>query len=416
MTYSRFNEQITSLWRGGVIISLSVLAAGLLGGCAHSHPIGSSYNQRLQQITKPITYGQWLPIHTEGCAIVGIGTYLLPQKIVCPAGLTPTHLGLALFDLAHPGIHPLIALQVFFKPTDEKTVFDWARTGNFSPGSEPGYWSSKHEHYLVPATDNRLNGTIKPDYVWSSHFPSEMPLSWRIYGGFDTKRWTYAVTWSGMPIGKNGGDYGPNSPVAGQKRLVSLLVIFQEHHLLQWLPIRFSNHRITAVGQHVLSRPITIPAELKPFAKAQAYFHEGASQGLSRIVIYFPEVEEKAVMKWAQSYPIIVEAGSGAIWTNKGHIFESALVNDNSYLELCEPDSPSLLAWHIYGTFTIDSVPYGIGWNGMSVVTAADLKNNPRAQIFLNGDAADYTGPGSDFEPSSPLPQEKRHVKLSIGF
>ena len=129
------------------------------------------------------------------------------------------------------------------------------------------------------------------------------------------------------------------------------------------LPVIERRHQIVAVGPYLLPEPLVLPPTVTTQPVATGYFSPGPHRALTGVSIFFFENEDKAVLAWAQAFPIVVTHPGTALWQSQHSYF---LVQDKSaagnYVLSGQPISGSEGVWRIYGTFFTQGWTYGIAF------------------------------------------------------
>lgn len=162
-----------------------------------------------------------------------------------------------------------------------------------------------------------------------------------------------------------------------------------------WLPIHEKHNHITAVGSYKLPEAVIVPTGLTPFPKAFVRPPESPQRNAMSMTVYFPAGEELAVMKWAQSFPVIIAASGDFRWVGKK--FRQYIVG--THVSSQPPTEPPT-QWSVGGAVQTSISTYDINWGaGRSDSSSAIRKNFPD----LYGD-------------DSPVKNESRLIFLGVNF
>lgn len=188
----------------------------------------------------------WLPLHEKSHSIVAVGQYQLPKPIVIPDGITPLPLALTHFIPSAPTI-PVIA--IYFSPAEEAAAYRWAKSSVVADQSGDNNDQCPQYAFWTKNTSDP-NGVVYSDKV----VPSTPPVAWSLCNITPAGDLQCLSAFSGVKVitAKDldsdvtaqhlfsanaadyvGGsdDYGPDSPLKGEHRHISLTVGFTDDDL-----------------------------------------------------------------------------------------------------------------------------------------------------------------------------------------
>ncbi len=138
-----------------------------------------------------------------------------------------------------------------------------------------------------------------------------------------------------------------------------------------WLPIHQHDNRIIAVGEYQLPEAIVIPPGLKPFSTALVHRPEPKAKWSLNLQVFFPAKQEKAVLKWAQSYPAIIASRGKVQWKYK----RSQYTTRAGISKPPPPDIP--IQWIISGEVFTSVSEYGVIWDSSIPLTEWQQRRSP---------------------------------------
>ena len=210
----------------------------------------STYPYKQGDLSLSVTFGKrpsyvWLPVHEQSHSIVAVGRYRLPKPMVIPRGITPLPSALM---VSVPDSPKNASVTVFFDPKLEDAVYHWAKSF-FVVDKSPEAQTQLSEHCFWTRNANDPNRISSSDKT----LPITPPLAWSANGTVPERVGRFDLGFKGVNVittndlSSNisaqfllsvgaadyvGGsdDFGPNSPLKGERRHVSFSIDLPNQH------------------------------------------------------------------------------------------------------------------------------------------------------------------------------------------